>query len=108
MVPGVATLDRSPDQSPRVKPISPSHWELMGTRRGWPSWVEYRSGVTFSFSVNIFSLEGGETKFAWDKGNFHAPGENRTCDPASFCQQVDDWIDYDRPSNNRDKLVPSI
>ena len=24
------------------------------------------------------------------KGNFHAPGENRTRDPASFCQQVDD------------------
>ena len=28
---------------------------------------------------------------ARDKGYFHAPGENRTCDPASFCQQVDDW-----------------
>ena len=28
---------------------------------------------------------------ARDKGNFHAPGENRTRDPASFCQQVDDW-----------------
>ena len=28
---------------------------------------------------------------ARDKGNFHAPGENRTSDPASFCQQVDDW-----------------
>ena len=26
-----------------------------------------------------------------DKGNFHAPGENRTRHPASFCQQVDDW-----------------
>ena len=25
------------------------------------------------------------------KGNFHAPGENRTRDPASFCQKVDDW-----------------
>ena len=25
------------------------------------------------------------------KGNFHAPGENRNRDPASFCQQVDDW-----------------
>ena len=28
---------------------------------------------------------------ARDKGNFHAPGENRTRDPASFCQQADDW-----------------
>ena len=46
MVPGVATLDRSPNQSPGVRPISSSHWELMGTRRGWPSWVEYRSGGT--------------------------------------------------------------
>ena len=25
VVPGVATLDRSPDQSPGVRPISPSH-----------------------------------------------------------------------------------
>ena len=59
---------------------------------------------------------------ARDKGNFHAPGENRTRDPASFCQQVDDWtllkitekiiqrtvltkeketgLSADRPSNN--------
>ena len=36
MVPGVATLDRSPDQSPGVRPISPSHKELRGTRRGDP------------------------------------------------------------------------
>ena len=28
---------------------------------------------------------------AWDKGNFHAPGENWSRDPASFSQQVDDW-----------------
>ena len=28
---------------------------------------------------------------ARDKGNLHALGENRTRDPASFCQQVDDW-----------------
>ena len=28
---------------------------------------------------------------ARDKGNFHAPGENRTRDAASFCQQADDW-----------------
>ena len=63
---------------------------------------------THTLSVNIFNLERGETKLARDKKNFHAPGENRTRDPASFCQQVDDWIDYDRPSNNCDKLVPSI
>ena len=35
-VPGVATQDRSPDQSPWVRPISPSHQELRGTRRGGP------------------------------------------------------------------------
>ena len=28
---------------------------------------------------------------ARDKGSFRASGENRTLDPASFCQQVDDW-----------------
>ena len=39
MVPGVATQDRSPDQSPGVRPISPSHWERRGTRRGGsPGW----------------------------------------------------------------------
>ena len=36
---------RSWSVSSRVRPISPSHWELRGTRRG-PSWVEYRSGGT--------------------------------------------------------------
>ena len=41
--------------------------------------------------VNNFNLERGETMLARDKGSFHAPGENRTRDPASFCQQVDDW-----------------
>ena len=45
---------------------------------------------THTLPVNIFNLEGGETMLAWDKGNFHAPDENRTRDPASFCQQVDD------------------
>ena len=44
MVPGVATLDRSPDQSPGVRPISPSHKELRGTRKGGPP--GYRSGGT--------------------------------------------------------------
>ena len=28
---------------------------------------------------------------ARNKGNFHAPGENQTRDPVSFCPQVDDW-----------------
>ena len=41
--------------------------------------------------VDIFNLEGGETMLARDKGTFHALGENRTRDQASFCQQVDDW-----------------
>ena len=45
MVPGVATLDRSPDQSPGVRPISPSTG-TKGNQEGWPSWVEYRSGGT--------------------------------------------------------------
>lgn len=46
---------------------------------------------THTLPVNIFNLEGGETMFAQDKGKFHAPGANRTHDPASFCQQFDDW-----------------
>ena len=45
---------------------------------------------TRTLPVKIFNLEGGETMLARDKGNFHAPGENRTPDPALFCQ-VDDW-----------------
>ena len=45
MVPAVATLDRSPDQSPGVRPISPSTG-TEGNQEGWPSWVEYRSGGT--------------------------------------------------------------
>ena len=45
MVPGVATLDRIPDQSPAVRPISPSTG-TEGNQEGWPSWVEYRSGGT--------------------------------------------------------------
>ena len=36
---------------------------------------------THTFPVNIFNLEGGETMLALDKGNFHAPGKNRTRDP---------------------------
>ena len=36
---------------------------------------------TDTFPVNIFNLEGGETMLARDKGNFHAPGKNRTRDP---------------------------
>ena len=45
VVPGVATLDGSPDQSPGVRPISPSTG-TKGNQEGWPSWVEYRSGGT--------------------------------------------------------------
>ena len=45
MVPGVATLDRSPDQSPGVRPIAQS-LGTKGNQEGWPSWVEYRSGGT--------------------------------------------------------------
>ena len=45
MVPGVATLDRGPDHSQRVRPISHSHRELREPGGG-PSWVEYRSGGT--------------------------------------------------------------
>ena len=37
---------------------------------------------THTFPVNIFNLEGGETILARYKGNFHAPGENRTRDPS--------------------------
>ena len=46
---------------------------------------------THTLPVNIFNLEGGGTMLALDKKNFHAPGENRTRDTASFCQQGDDW-----------------
>ena len=35
---------------------------------------------THKFPVNIFNLEGGETMLARDKGNFYAPGKNRTRD----------------------------
>ena len=45
VAPGVATLDRGPDQSQRVRPISPSHREPREPGGG-PSWVEYRSGGT--------------------------------------------------------------
>ena len=45
MVPGVATLDRSPDQSLEVRPISPSHYELRGARRGGPpGWSTDKAG----------------------------------------------------------------
>ena len=57
MVPGLATLDRSPDHFPGVRPTSPSHQELhcKGNQEGWPSWVEYRSGGTGDHpGVDIF------------------------------------------------------
>ena len=38
MVPGVATLDRGPDQSQGVRPISPSHRELREQGGGPPGW----------------------------------------------------------------------
>ena len=45
VVTGVAILDRGPDQSQSVRPISPSHRELREPGRG-TCWVEYRSGGT--------------------------------------------------------------
>ena len=45
VVPGVATLDRSPDQPPVVRPMFPSHYELRGTRRsGPPGWSKVQMG----------------------------------------------------------------
>ena len=46
-----------------------------------------------SISVNIFNLEEVETMLARDKGNFHAPGENRTRDGPGFIlpSTIDDW-----------------
>ena len=46
---------------------------------------------THTLPVNIFDLKGGETMLARDNKTFRTPGENRTRDPASFCQQVDDF-----------------
>ena len=46
MVPGVATLDRSPNQSPRGEAHIPQSLGTKGNQEGWPSWVEYRSGGT--------------------------------------------------------------
>ena len=45
VIPGVATLDRSPDQSLGWGPI-PQSLGTKGNQEGWPSWVEYRSGGT--------------------------------------------------------------
>ena len=49
---------------------------------------------THTLPVNIFNLEGGETMLARDKGNFHAPGENRTRDGPGFILPltIDDWM----------------
>ena len=43
--------------------------------------------------MNIFNLEEVETMLARDKGNFHAPGENRTRDGPGFIlpSTIDDW-----------------
>ena len=69
MVPGVATLDRSPDQSPGVRPISPST-RTEGNQEGWPSWVEYRSGGTGG------PHPGVDIQFSWT----HLQGLNLTVD----------------------------
>ena len=45
VVPGVATLDRSPD-SPWGEAHIPQSLRTKGNQEGWPSWVEYRSGGT--------------------------------------------------------------
>ena len=48
---------------------------------------------THKFPVNIFNLEGGETTLARDKGNFHAPGKNRTRDhPGSVVGTFDKHV----------------
>ena len=59
VIPGLVTLDRGPDQSLGVRPISPSHQGLRGTRTGgvallggvqircdwgYTPWNEYFSG----------------------------------------------------------------
>ena len=48
---------------------------------------------THTLPGKIFNLEGGETMLARDKGNFHAPGENRTRDGPGFIlpSTIDDW-----------------
>ena len=46
---------------------------------------------THTLPVNTFNLDRGETIFAREKENFHAPGENRTRDPASFANRLTDW-----------------
>ena len=48
---------------------------------------------THTLSVNIFNLEEGETMLARDKGNFHAPDENRTRHGPGFIlpSTIDDW-----------------
>ena len=48
---------------------------------------------THTLSVNIFNLEEGETMLARDRGNFHAPSENRTRHGPGFIlpSTIDDW-----------------
>ena len=43
MVPGVATLDRSPDQSPGGEAHILKSLGTKGNQEGWASWVEYLS-----------------------------------------------------------------
>ena len=58
MVLGVATLDLSPDQSPGLRPISPSHKELRGTRKGGPlGWSTDQMGPGVHTLEWIFFLD---------------------------------------------------
>ena len=50
---------------------------------------------THTFPVKIFNLEGGETMLARDKGNFHAPGKNRTRDPPV------QWLERQEPTSDK-------
>ena len=58
---------------------------------------------THTFPENIFNLEGGETMLARDKGNFHAPGKNRTGDPPVqwLERPINMWYSEGREFNSR-------
>ena len=89
---GGSTLDRCPDQSPGVRPISPSHQELRGTRRGDPHvWSTDQVGpgvhtlewIFFRTCLQGLSLTVGKSEarsvpchsFYWEaRQQFHIPG----------------------------------
>ena len=92
VVPGVATLDRSPNSLWGAAHI-PQSLRTKGNQEGWPSWVEYRSGGTSAPhpGVDIFSdlsprakpYCGGKVQlgvalpchsFYWEARQFHIPG----------------------------------